>query len=284
MTAPAVTAVILSRGDRPTELAASVASVRSQLEVDATVLIVWNGVAPPSDSPADVDVETAENLGIPAARNLGAERATGEFVLFLDDDAALIESGVLRDAARHMDDTTIDLIALRLVDEVGNSSSRHVPRLGGRGVTRPGPVAGFLGGACVVRASRFRDLGGYPGEFFYAMEESDLALGLIDAGSRIWYAADLCVYHPLTDPARHREGAFRTARNRVWLAHRRLPAPIALAYVTSWFVISSVRQPRSVGSQMAGIRAGWTDRIGPRKPIAWRTVWRLCRLGRPPVV
>ena len=34
---------------------------------------------------------------------------------------------------------------------------------------------------------------------------------------------------------------------------------------------------------LAGYRAGWEDRP-PRSPMRWRTVWRLTRLGRPPVL
>ncbi|NEB70713.1 glycosyltransferase family 2 protein, partial [Streptomyces fulvissimus] len=33
-----------------------------------------------------------------------------------------------------------------------------------------------------------------------------------------------------------------------------------------------------------GFKEGWTSSAGPRRPMRWRTVWRLTRLGRPPVI
>ena len=45
-----------------------------------------------------------------------------------------------------------------------------------------GEVTAFLGGAVAVRRQAFDAAGGYPGEYFYALEETDLALGMIDAG------------------------------------------------------------------------------------------------------
>jgi len=76
----------------------------------------------------------------------------------------------------------------------------------------------------------------------------------------------------------------RTARNRMWIAHRHLPAVLGAAYLLDWLLITVVRDPRSGATVLAGYRAGWRGKIGPRRPIAWRTVWRLTRLGRPPVV
>ena len=43
----------------------------------------------------------------------------------------------------------------------------------------------------------------------------------------------------------------------------------ALARTTTWF---------------GGFAGGWRTPCGPRRPMRWRTVWRLTRLGRPPVV
>ena len=46
-------------------------------------------------------------------------------------------------------------------------------------------------------------------------------------------------------------------RNRVWLAYRNLPAPVAVVYVANWFVIATLRQPRrSATSSTGSLRAG----------------------------
>jgi GT2 family glycosyltransferase len=136
-----------------------------------------------------------------------------------------------------------------------------------------------------MRRTAFDDADGFADEFQYAMEETDLALRLIDRDWTILYDATPAVVHPHTDPARHPAAAERTMRNRVWLAYRNLPAPLALCYVANWFVIAALRRPRRVGDLVRGVGGGWRGRPrAERRPIRWRTVARLTRLGRPPVV
>jgi len=172
----------------------------------------------------------------------------------------------------------------RTVDEHGETSRRHVPRLGRGGAERPGEVTTFPGGASCVRATAFNGVGGYYGEYFYAMEETDLAWRLIDAGWTIRYAPEHPVLHPRTEPSRHPRAAWHTARNRTWLAYRLLPLPLAPVYLTSWLLITLARRSAPVRDYVRGVGEGWRTRSGPRRPLRWRTIWRLTRLGRPPIV
>jgi GT2 family glycosyltransferase len=288
--------VILTLGDRPGPLLDALRSVTSQREVEVEVAVVWNGTSLDSDraddatwSDGDIDgavrhVRLPENVGIPAGRNAGARATTAPLLLFLDDDAEVVEESTLASAVALFARPDLGAVSLRIVDEWGETSQRHVPRWGKRTVDRSGEVTSFLGGATIVRRAAFDEAGGYEGRFFYSLEETDLAWRLVDRGWSIWYAADLRVRHPRTTPARHPGAARRTARNRVWLVHRLLPLPLALSYLVTWFAISAVRAPRGVGSVAAGYWEGWRTRIGPRRPVGWRTVARLSRTGRPPVV
>ena len=96
-----------------------------------------------------------------------------------------------------------------------------------------------------------------------------LPFGLIDGGWTIRYDGTPAVIHPRTDPSRHPDAAERTMRNRVWLAYRNLPAPLAAVYVANWFVISALRRPRSSARCSARCRDGWRTRpAGQRAPIA----------------
>lgn len=293
----AVSAVILTQGDRPDDLARAVRSVRALAHgaphVDRSVtpvvevVIVWNGVPPVADSPADLDVALDENVGIPAGRNRGARSSRHGVILFLDDDAYFDPGQRLADLVEPFDDPRTAVAAYRISDARGRTARRHVPRLGGRGAARGGDVTSFLGGAVAVRREVFEQLSGYPDDFFYAMEETDLALRIIDAGHRIVYTPDVIVRHPLTEPSRHAGSLVRTARNRVWLAHRDLPWPIAVAYVGTWLMISLSRNLGSFAGLrgvLAGTRDGLRHPLGPRRPISWSTAWRLTRLGRPPIV
>lgn len=275
-------------GDRPRELERAVASITSQVGPAAQIVVVGNGVDPP---PLDetLGLRLDENLGVCAGRNAGAAAATGDILFFLDDDAWCAGPDVARIVLDQFGvRPELSAVAMRITDaETGETMQRHVPRLGGRDPEQAGDVTAFLGGACAIRRTAFDEAGGYPPEFWYAMEETDLAWRLIDSGHDVHYMAAAEVYHPATQPARHGDAFRLTARNRVWLAHRRLPRLLTLVYLGIWGPGMLLRAPSRAARQQTwqGLRMGIATRT-PR-PIArmrWRTVARLTRLGRPPVV
>ena len=205
---------------------------------------------------------------------------------FLDDDARLAGPDVLArcvDAFRS--NRRLGAIALRIVDENGDNARRHVPRIGSWRPDRDGPVTAFLGGAALFRRDAFEEVGGYAAEFRYAMEETDLALRLVDAGWAIHYDGTLAVVHP---------GATRRVTRE--LLHRRCaiacgwPTATCRRRLPSRTSSTGSSSPRSVGPRLAGdlldgVRDGWRTRPRcQRQPIGWRTVARLTRLGRPPIV
>ena len=281
---PAVTVVVLTMGDRPAELAAAVESARRQA-VDLEIVLVING-GDPDRSLADIVVEPGENLGIPEGRNRGAAAGTGALICFLDDDGAL-DGDVFGPAiAAFAANDRLGVIGLRVVDEDGKTARRHVPGLR-KDAERSASATAFPGGACLVRRTAFDAVGGLCGPFHYGLEETDLAWRLIDARWEITYRADLTMRHPRTNPTRHPEFFFHTARNRVWLAHRALPLPLAVLYVANWTLVTvgrNINRPRAVQSHLHGTFAGLCEQPGPRHPVAWRTVGALCRMGRPPMI
>ncbi len=247
--------VLLTQGNRPVALARAIASVRAQRRVEPRIVLVVNGAAAPEIDLSDVVIVLPDNHGIPGGRNIGAAAADADLVLFLDDDAELLDPGLLAVAVDRFEaDPRLSAMSLRLVDEQGHTQQRHVPRLGSRSADRPGPVTHFVGGATVVRSSAFREVGGFDPRFFYAMEESDLSWRLLDAGWSIWYSADLLVFHPRTSPSRHPGYALLTARNRMWMAWRSLPAPMLAGYLTVWLIASTLR-----GAPVTEVIAGYRE-------------------------
>jgi GT2 family glycosyltransferase len=278
-----IAVVVLTQADRPAELARAIASVRAQQQVDLQLVLVVNGAHPPQTEPSDRLIVLPENVGIPAGRNVGATAADARLVMFLDDDAELLDSGLLAAVVdRFKADPELGAMAIRLIDEYGRTQHRHVPRLGVRSAERSGPVTYFIGAACVVRAATFHGVEGFDPRFFYAMEESDLSWRLLDAGWSIWYSADLKAFHPRTAPSRHPGYARLTARNRLWMAWRSLPAPMFAGYLLTWITVDVVRGV-PLREMVAGYREAWSARP-VRHTIRWRTVVRMTLLGRPPVV
>ena len=144
----------------------------------------------------------------------------------------------------------------------------------------------FLGGASVIRRTVLERVGGLPDGFFYAHEETDLAWRALDDGWRIRYLAEVLMYHPATAPGRHAAYLRLNARNRVWLARRRLPWVLVPVYLGVWTALT-VARTRPLGAVrvwLAGFVEGLATDPGQRQPMRWRTVARMTRLGRPPIV
>ncbi|GAA2301865.1 glycosyltransferase [Streptomyces kunmingensis] len=288
-----VGAVIITMGNRPAELRALLDSVAKQDGDPVEVVVVGNG-SPVPDVPEGVrTVELPENLGIPGGRNVGIEAfgpsgSDVDVLLFLDDDGLL----PLTDTAElcreaFTADPKLGIISFRIADpDTGETQRRHVPRLRAADPMRSSRVTTFLGGANAVRTRVIAEVGPLPGEFFYAHEETDLAWRALDAGWMIDYRADMVLNHPTTAPSRHAVYHRMVARNRVWLARRNLPALLVPVYLGVWLLLTLVRRPSgpALKAWLGGFKEGWTTSCGPRRPMKWRTVWRLTRLGRPPVI
>ncbi|WUQ26868.1 glycosyltransferase [Streptomyces sp. NBC_00239] len=292
-TAMRLGAVIITMGNRPDELNALLDSVAKQDGDPVEVVVVGQGVKITGLPEGIRTVDLPENLGIPGGRNAGIE-AFGpggrevDALLFLDDDGLLARTDTAELCRRAFaEDPELGIVSFRIADpDTGVTQRRHVPRLRASDPMRSSRVTTFLGGANAVRTKVFEQVGELPGEFFYAHEETDLAWRALDAGWLIDYRADMVLHHPTTAPSRHAVYHRMVARNRVWLARRNLPAPLVPAYLGVWMLLTLLRKPSgpALKAWFGGFREGWATPCGPRRPMKWRTVWRLTRLGRPPVI
>ncbi|MFJ1755365.1 glycosyltransferase family 2 protein [Kitasatospora sp. NPDC088134] len=285
--------VVLTMGTRPVELTALLDSVRAQEGSGAGVrtVVVGQGAGLP-ELPGWVDVvELPENLGIPGGRNVGVERLRelggADVLVVLDDDGLLPRTDTFRLVREAFEqDPGLGIASFRIADETGFTQRRHVPRIGSADPLRGGPVTAFLGGGHAIRMAVVDQVGLFPAEFFYSHEETDFAWRALDAGWRIDYRPDLLLQHPRTDPARHASYYRMTARNRVWLVKRRLPAVLVPVHLGVWIGFTLLRRP-----PLAGLKAWWggffegvRTPCPPRRPMRWSTVYRMARLGRPPVL
>jgi GT2 family glycosyltransferase len=280
--------IVLTEGRRPDDLAAALDSLIRQRGVDVDVVVVGNGWTP-TGLPAEVrSVSLAENLGAAKGRNAGVAEAHGELLFFMDDDARLADDDALsRIAAMFASEPDLGAVQLRLADPDGLPGLRHwVPRLRVGDRTRSSEIVAMCEGAVAVRRSVFEQAGAWPEPFFLHHEGVDLGWRIWDAGYRMWYAGDVVAFHTARQVKLHGDIHYLGSRNRVWLARRRLPLPLATAHVAVWFALTAARL-RSAGDARAslrGFRDGLREPPGERRPLRWRTVWRMTRAGRPPII
>ena len=176
------------------------------------------------DRPGDgiAIVRPAANSGYGSGCNTGALGCTREFLLFLNNDVALLEGSV--DVLVNALDENVQatVAAPLLVDETGRSlpSVHRLPspwrllmenvpvgRLfpfirgleGNDSVRQPGPrrceVEAVLGAAFLVRCTDFEDVGGFDEGFFHYVEEDDLFRRMRDRDRRIVFVPEAHIVH-----------------------------------------------------------------------------------------
>ncbi|MFN2431361.1 MAG: glycosyltransferase [Gemmatimonadota bacterium] len=178
-------------------------------------------------------IECAMPFNYAAINNRGAGEARGELLLFLNNDVEVISAGWLEALVEHAQRPEIGAVGARLL--FPNGRIQHAGVVMGVGGTAnhaflnhprkdPGYAAFALAvrncsavtGACLMmRASLFRELGGFREELRVAYNDIDLCLRAGAAGYRVVYTpyAELYHYegasrgrlHPLADEARMRE-------------------------------------------------------------------------------
>jgi GT2 family glycosyltransferase len=280
--------VVLTMGTRPDDLDRALRSLLEQADVELDVVVVGNGWQPVG-LPAGVRAHRLpENLGIPAGRNAGAPLVSGDLLFFLDDDARLPHPGVLASMAQQFDaDARLGLIQPRVVDPEGRPAPRRwTPRVLVGDPGRSSPAMSVWEGAVAIRRQAYDYANGWPERFWYAHEGVELAWRVWDAGFHVRYDGEIEVYHPAIQPTRHAEFYRFQARNRVWLARRNLPLPVALVYVLTWVAVGGVRlrTREAVVETLRGYWLGLTQPGGRRRPLSWRTVGRMLLAGHPPVI
>ncbi|WP_061960857.1 glycosyltransferase family 2 protein [Demequina flava] len=286
--APDFGVVILTMGKRKKRLRMAIKSVMKQRDVTTDILLVGNGWDPATYEKLPEGVRTLalpENVGIPAGRNAGIGHVQGELIFFLDDDAEVVDDDFLVEVRDRFDDDP-DLGALqgRVFDPKGKGApSRWVPRLGRSEVEKPFAAFSLWEGAVAVRRDVVEAAGRWPGDFFYAHEGIELAWRVWEQRKKVIYDPDLRVYHPIKKPTRHAQYFHLSARNRVWVARRNLPAPLSAIYATNWALIQvarSVKQPATLKPWFGGWWAGWRECPHDQPKMGWKSVGFIAKNGR----
>lgn len=199
-------------------------------------------------------VRSNGNIGVAGGRNLGAAAASGEVLIFIDDDALILGNPGFHDEVFRLfnRDTGLGAVAFRShLRELGVSdpiefphTDKSLPR------DRPFETFRFIGVGHAIRASAFEEVGPYFDSFFYGMEEFELCFRLMDKGWTIRYEPEFAVMHmklpsgrlPSTTVAR------RMYANKLCLAWMHLPMREFLLCAGAWAVKTTLdtRNPLTV--------------------------------------
>lgn len=266
---------------------------QEELPRPCEIILVDNGgdakVRPPTDPDVHLVVERpGDNLGVAGGRNLGIELAQGEYLIFIDDDAVWHRSDDVARLLTYLDkDPRCGAVAVKSLAPNGDlivSELPHPDKEFAQELDEPTEVPYFYGVGHALRAEAVRLAGDYPARFFYAMEEVDLSLRLVDAKYHILYAPGVAVHHYKSNLGRPVVGARywkNNAVNKSRMAWRLLPLPYPLTIMFVWSAAVFVKT-RSLSALFEVWRVLWAERellARERAPIKPETVRYLKRIG-----
>lgn len=168
-------------------------------------------------------------MGVPRARNIGFEHASGDIIVTIDDDAVLASAGA-----------TEEIVSLfRKHQDIGALAFRHENYYTGEAELNGTPdppefhlspsqqyrAPNFVGVGNAIRRSTLEAAGPYPDDFVYGFEEMDLSLRIHDTGYDILYVPSVTIRHKESPKARRPDVEIqeRLVENRIRIAVRNLP-------------------------------------------------------------
>lgn len=226
--------------------------------------------------------EATENLGVSRGRNYALTLGKAPIVIMLDDDAVLQNNDCLVRLLEEFDtkNTTRPkaIVSFKVLyyDTLQMQENalphkkfeeyRHKPFF---------ETYYYAGGAHAIRRSVITELGSFPTDFFYGMEEYDLSYRVLDHGYSIVYSDKVVMLHKESPGGRKpkKEKLKMMWVNKSKVAYRYLPKKYFYSTALMW----SMQYLRETGFNMGGFINGWKEITGipsreNRTPISKATL------------
>lgn len=250
--------VIIASMNRKDMLELCLRSVQKQALPDIEIIVVDNGSCDGTGSmvqslfPNVRYFYLSTNLGAPGGKNYGARMASGEFCIFVDDDAVFEDDDALnRMISYFRSDNRLGCIAFRILrPSDGCEEYKSIPRADKKIISADYDCSYFCGAGCAVRRSIFLDIGMFWEPLLYIGEELDFSYRLVNQGYKILRASAISVLHYETPQARvPGKWIYYGVRSRCWVAVRNLPWINVFSHTLLWwgyFLISAIRNKHIV--------------------------------------
>jgi len=230
--------IIILTYNREQELRKVIQNVLAQSYKDIEIIIINNDISKKLklNYPQTKCYDQKENLGVPAGRNLGASKATGDLFVFLDDDAFFVGKDNFQTILKKFEDPSIGALAFK----VENFNYKQVIK-----AEFPHPdlskqdeeflVGRVVGCGHVFRKSIFEE--GYDKNLKrFWHEELDLCYNIINKGYKILYCPDLFIIHKPATSGRlpSKEKYYNFIYNRVYIVVKHLPFIYCVPHLLAW--------------------------------------------------
>ena len=165
--------------------------------------------APAGEHPGFLVVESSVNLGFAGGCNAGADRATGQYLALLNNDARPHADWIRAAVTAFEHQPSVAAVASKVLDWEGRTIDfvdasmtwfgmgykREVGRPDPGGHDEPRDVLFATGSAMFVRSDVWRAVGGFDDRYFMFYEDVDLGWRLNVLGHRVRYVPSSVAYH-----------------------------------------------------------------------------------------
>lgn len=233
-------------------------------------------------------IQAKENLGVAKGRNFALKFVTASIVVLIDDDAIIENKDALKQIFNSFNQSKpsskIAVVSFKVLyydtlkiqinafphkkfDKYKNKSSFYTYY--------------YAGGAHAIKKEVLDDIGNYPEDFFYGMEEYDLSYRILDKGYNIMYINRISVLHKESPLGRKpkKEKLMMMWINKSKVAYRYLPKK----YFYSTAFIWSLFYLKNSGLNLSGLFKGWRQifnisTVEKRTPISRLTLEYLTKV------
>ncbi len=270
--------IIIVCHNRKDELKECIHSVLRQIKMPDEIIVVDNNSTDSTETlfvgefsyPSIRYFKLDKNLECSQGRNFGLKNATGEILVFLDDDALLEpEDALQRIVDRFKKDNNIGILGFKIVNYYTKTILREdIPHTNKKlNMDKEFETSYFVGAGHAVKKEVFNKCGTYADNFF---EELDLSFRAIDKGYKIIYFPEVTILHKIFPEGRYsrEEKWIYTYRNRLGVCYKYLKFRHMAASTVIWF-FKIIKESKSVVLPFKGLYSFISFKRGLiRKPIS----------------
>jgi GT2 family glycosyltransferase len=198
-------------------------------------------------------------------RNRGADLASTPVLVTLDDDCVFASPRTLRAALAELEPPRVGAVTFPFInvmqDKIVQTAAPAADQIYCTGT--------YYGGMIAFKREAYRAVGGYRSWYFMQVEESDLAIRLLNAGYVVRLGSSEPIHHH-ESPLRNRPRRYELGpRNHVIFAWQNVPMPHLIAHMPAT-VAGTVWYATKVGHPWHGLRGAALGIGASLSHPAWR--------------
>lgn len=241
MNYPKLSVIILTY-NRVNDLIALLENLRQQTITDFETIVIDNNSTDSTKYEVTINFPEVKyfksyyNSGVPGGRNFGIANSTGQYLVFIDNDAE-IEKTCLEKVVNIFDnEPKAGILTFKILNYFTKELDMTCWVLDKELMKEEKncPVNTFVGAGFAIRRAVIDEIGLLWDHLFFMHEEKEYSMRLLHTNYNIYYAPQLIVYHKVSEEKRYSSNErfyYYGIRNEFWTYFRNVPFWPALRHL-----------------------------------------------------